>query len=603
MASEDILFKTALDAIDKGERRRARDLLTRLLKADRSNSDYWIWMSAVVDSTRESIFCLQEALKLDPENPYARRGLIMAGVLPPDEKQIVPLEAQRRNWQPQLTQKLSLMGRFMAMSVRQQWAAGVGALLLIALLLTLAINGTRGLDFSFLNQPSATSMSLAQPATQTATSSTPQPTSTLPGPTPLWVFLETTYTPSPVYVNTPHPRTDSYRSALRAYQREDWEAALGFLRQALEYDPEAPDLYYYLGEAYRKQANYEQAAEAYQQAQALSPNFAPAYLGIAQLRLTVSPEETDEARNQLREALKYDPALIEAYLTLAEIYLREGDALAAQQILTEAAGAAPQSSLVKLLQGQAALLDDRPEDALAFARKAHEMDFTFLPAYRLLGEIFLVLEQPKDALGPLITYTLYFPEDAQAQTWLSAAHLALGEDELALVCVNRALQANPEHVDALIKRGEVYLFQEKGYLAIDDFMEASKLAPDSYPANAGLGRAYLLQGLDRLAYNRLSKSLDLAQDNLQSAQIYYYRALSLERLNEALLAARDWQALLSLSSSELPADWLQTAVEHLGDIATPTRTAHPSRTANPNHAVTPTLSPTPKIHRTPTPIS
>ena len=51
----------------------------RLLKTDQSNASYWIWMSAAVDTTKERIYCLETALRLDPQNAIAKRGLVLLG--------------------------------------------------------------------------------------------------------------------------------------------------------------------------------------------------------------------------------------------------------------------------------------------------------------------------------------------------------------------------------------------------------------------------------------------------------------------------------------------------------------------------------------------
>src|SRR5512140_601570 len=81
----DIMFEDAVDALRQGERARGKDILTRLLKADQNNPNYWIWMSAAVDTAKERIYCLETALKLDPGNAIARRGLVLLGGLPADE--------------------------------------------------------------------------------------------------------------------------------------------------------------------------------------------------------------------------------------------------------------------------------------------------------------------------------------------------------------------------------------------------------------------------------------------------------------------------------------------------------------------------------------
>src|SRR5688500_12896516 len=86
----DVMFNEAVQALRAGQRMRARDLLTRLLKADQSNVDYWLWMSAAVDAEKEQVFCLQNALKLDPNSTAARRGLVVLGALSPEHANLPP---------------------------------------------------------------------------------------------------------------------------------------------------------------------------------------------------------------------------------------------------------------------------------------------------------------------------------------------------------------------------------------------------------------------------------------------------------------------------------------------------------------------------------
>ncbi len=99
---EEAMFAEALAAARAGERSRARDLLTRLLKIRQDQPEYWLWMSAVVETSKERIFCLKEALRLDPDNLSAKRGLILAGALAPDPSVAVPAKYQKRNWKSQV---------------------------------------------------------------------------------------------------------------------------------------------------------------------------------------------------------------------------------------------------------------------------------------------------------------------------------------------------------------------------------------------------------------------------------------------------------------------------------------------------------------------
>jgi hypothetical protein len=86
----DDMFDEAVQALKDGQRLRAKDLLTRLIKTDQSKPDYWLWMSAAVDSEKEQVFCLQNVLKLDPNSVAARRGLVVLGAMRPEDAGLPP---------------------------------------------------------------------------------------------------------------------------------------------------------------------------------------------------------------------------------------------------------------------------------------------------------------------------------------------------------------------------------------------------------------------------------------------------------------------------------------------------------------------------------
>ena len=95
-------FQEAVDALRHGDKPRAKEILTSLLKSNQNNPTYWIWLSAAVDNAKERIYCLQTALKLDPENGTAKRGLILLGALTPSET-VQPFPMNRtRAWEEKL---------------------------------------------------------------------------------------------------------------------------------------------------------------------------------------------------------------------------------------------------------------------------------------------------------------------------------------------------------------------------------------------------------------------------------------------------------------------------------------------------------------------
>jgi cobalamin biosynthesis protein CobD/CbiB len=100
--ADDAAFQEAVEALRAGNKSKARELFTDLIKTDQSNVTYWIWLSAAMETTKERVYCLQTAFKLDPQNATAKRGLILLGALPADET-IQPFPLNRpRAWEEKL---------------------------------------------------------------------------------------------------------------------------------------------------------------------------------------------------------------------------------------------------------------------------------------------------------------------------------------------------------------------------------------------------------------------------------------------------------------------------------------------------------------------
>lgn len=582
MTAEETIFQEVLSAFDQGEKARARDLLTRLLKMDSNKIQYWLWMSAVVETSKERIYCLNEILRRDPQNETAKRGLILFGVLTRAQN-LPPAPMMKRNWQaglkPNASSVASTRGAFIYL------LAGAGSLLLIALI-GVSLFGQQ-LFKSGSNKASIRRLATFGPTV--TYQPTPSPWNSSPTPVfreaePLWMQLSATYTPTPLYVNTPHARTESYRIALRAYDRQDWPAALNYFQQVATDEPTAPDIWYYLGEVYRMQNSYEKASEAYHKAVQINKQFAPAYLGLARVLIASKPEAVQEAEKNLLEALNNDPKYAEAALDLAALYINTGRSQPALEILEQAAGVLQSSAQFYVVRARSNLAEGNLDAALADAKKAKELDLTFLAGYKVLGQVLQMQGDFSGSLGPLETYCRYGTDDAQAFLWLGKAFEAGGQVDAALQAYNRALSVDEKNVDGYMARGWLYLGQkDDAQKALEDFNAALQLKTNFLEAAMGKGRALLSMGYNGDSYVQFNRSEGLAKSDSEKAQLYYWRALSLEGLKNSdpksiNAAVHDWQALLALPGDSFPKEWSTAAQEHLQSLYTETPTPKPSAT-------------------------
>lgn len=69
------LYLRGVAAARGGQKRLAAGLLTRSLQLDPHCEMGWLWLSGVIDDPAQQAFCLNAALKLNPANPHAQRGL------------------------------------------------------------------------------------------------------------------------------------------------------------------------------------------------------------------------------------------------------------------------------------------------------------------------------------------------------------------------------------------------------------------------------------------------------------------------------------------------------------------------------------------------
>ncbi len=605
--SNDTMFQDAVGALRRGDKPRAKELLKLLLKADQNNPTYWVWLSAAVDNSKERIYCLQTALKLDPENGTAKRGLILLGALTPDET-VQPFPMNRpRAWEEKLllaNEKPKERGlRALAKNPATR-LVGV-ALISVGLVSAVIFNFVLPRQANII--PTQTNTPGPSPTfTTTATlfGATAPPTKSFIGPTPLWMFLPQTYTPTALYVNTlraPQSR-DQYRSAKIAYEKGDWGAYIASMEVILSLEPESADVYYLIGDAYRFKGEADNALKAYNDALKIDPNFGAAYLGLARARL-MNDSNPDNVEDLFDEAIARDPNFGEIYLERARYYLNNNDPEAAIVDLDNANELMPESPEVYMTYANAYLALDDKKNALEAAEKAYSLDITNLPVYKLLGILQIDNGKYQRAIEALDVYVIYENEDDQAFALLGRAYFEMKDYKSAT--------ENFDKAEAINRNGlrKFYLYKGLASLelndldrAVEDLEKASSIDEKSFEVNLGLLRAYYLQEKFGSAFQKAEALKSLAETDEETALALYWHALIQEKRGEAKDAIQDWKDLLKMDEDAMTLEMRAEAEQHLKSIITPTNTPKggtPTPTPTPRGG---TATPTPKGGtKTPTP--
>lgn len=578
ISPDEITFRAAIDAVEQGNLAEARNLLTGLLKNNQTRVEYWVWLSAAMESARERLYCLQTAYRLDPQNAEVKRGLRLMGALPPEEALTPFPMLHPRPWEGKaaLAEDAERPTGWKALTAHPIFR--VAAVLVIGLaLLGLTVGGF------------AMSGSLRPQRTRRALTLTPTPTvfvTPRPGELqPLSDIIKETYTPTLVYALTPHSgaNSDVYRGVLSAYKGQNWEMMALMMEQIATNEPGSVDAVYFMGEASRLAGNYQKALEYYQQAIKINANFAPSYLGRARANLALKPRS--DVKADLDAAIAYDPNFWEAYLERGLFLLKKNDFPGAMLDLRRAKAMAPDSPLVQLALARIELAQNHPAEALAAAQKAKELDPELAETYLLLGMAYRANGETEKALETLEFYLKYSPDNAEAFVFLGASYLNQGQPEKALTALDQAirLEKTPE---AYTWRGETHLTLKNFEQAKADFRQALRLDPASFEAGLGVARAD--QAMDDFgnAYVALQEIEKLVNTDVRKARFWYYRALSLRDQNFPDEAYNDWMSILTLPAEAVDPQ-MRAEVEALA-------LAYRSPTPPP-------FSPTPRVTATPTP--
>jgi Tfp pilus assembly protein PilF len=584
------LFENAKTALQQKDYVKARDLLAQLIKQDRANADYWLWMSAAVDTKKERTYCLKEVLRLDPLSRGAKFGLQLAGELDYDPSLAIPLEYQKHKWEKRFIRQAAprvrntkIVGQVATFIVIIGVLIGAGYLLLVNTI------GHKTANPGYQSIVGATATASLTPSQGPGT-----PLPTLNGPQPLWMLLQATYTPTPLYVSTPHPLLEAYSAGIRAYMRNDWQSVVNYFQQVVSADPNALDGYFLIGEAYRFMGDDSRALQAYNQSLTKNNGFAPAYLGRGRIHLAQSASEWQNAQDDFLHAIQLDPNMGEAFLELTSIEIAHGTTVKGQQYLNSASALLPGSPLINYYQSQLDYLGGYYSKAYDEAVQAKAQDITYLPTYRLMGEILQSEGNLAESLAPLQTYLLYVNQDYSAWVLMGNAYAATGDLDNALQAYNLAIQNGQKSYDTWIARAALYIAKGDGQSAYNDFSKAFAIDRTSFDASLGIGDAYLVLKQYGNAYNQISRAEGLVKTTEQKAAVYYFRAQSLVGLLsqsevKAYVVVKEWQSLLALPASSMPQSWRDTALEQLALLQTPTPSISPTMT-NTQPTATPTLT-------------
>ncbi|HZS54983.1 MAG TPA: tetratricopeptide repeat protein [Bryobacteraceae bacterium] len=193
-------------------------------------------------------------------------------------------------------------------------------------------------------------------------------------------------------------------------------------------------------------AELERSVTYFKEAIRTDPTFAPAYVGLASayddLSLILVGGSPAEMRPKVlsaaRKALELDPELGEAHALLGDIYQKQWKWSDAEAEYKQALQLKPNDAAAHMGFANWLLCQGRTEEAIAWARRARELD-PLGSAGIGIGWILFQARHYDESIAELRSTLAVHPESAQARFFLGFALIGKGEPERAIPDLEQAV--------------------------------------------------------------------------------------------------------------------------------------------------------------------
>jgi tetratricopeptide (TPR) repeat protein len=256
-----------------------------------------------------------------------------------------------------------------------------------------------------------------------------------------------------------HPRSNVLIERLGevALGEKRYSLALEYLLPAVESQPDANRIHYFVGLAYRGLGDADLAREHLARS---------GQVGV---------EPPDPFMAEIKQMVRGE----RLYLLRGKLAYQAGQYQAAAEAFAKAVEAAPDSTRARVNLGSALAALKRNPEAIAEFRKALELDPEQPTAHFNLSQLLLEAGKPDEAIPSLIKAVEANPEDGVAQAALARVYRDTGDAEAALAHFRLAALNNPMDEDIWLDGAQLLLDLQRYPKALEILEQAHAKLPSS----------------------------------------------------------------------------------------------------------------------------
>lgn len=233
------------------------------------------------------------------------------------------------------------------------------------------------------------------------------------------------------------------------------------------------------------------------------------------------------AEDILSSILREDPENTDALNMLGSVFATQGSYDKAIHFLGRAAQMSPHDSRLHFNLGRChQMKQDIPSARQAF-EAAVSTDADNLPAWTMLNRIYQTADESIECIEACNHILRLVDRNAEESPIRIDAYIGIGTSELkrknfheAIIALDAADQENPGDARVYSRLGDVYRGQDNNGLAVENYLKAAELRPDSIIDRMNAGIACLRDGNHAQAQDLLQKCLSSEPGNRRVLSVY-----------------------------------------------------------------------------------
>ncbi len=361
-----------------------------------------------------------------------------------------------------------------------------------------------------------------------------------------------------------------------------WDAAVEFLSKAARLQPNNPDPYFFLGQAYQGLLKYDDAIAMFRKSIALNPDLkhndyqvTNAHFRLGQSLVKVG--QTAEGQKELQlaadlkaQAFKRDEAKGEAFLNVENLNeqtafpeLSTADTATAQDLQRQETLKAETAFFTRVLaaahENIGLLNAERQQFGLAGASfsEAAKLDPQMRDIYYNLGLAYFKSESYKDAVAAFENELKLRPDNMRARQLLGLSYFSIENYEKAAALLAELVAAKPNDVSLYYPLALSLSKQGKTSEAQQVVQQMLANGADNPQVHIFLAKAYYDQDAPAKALDELKAALALDSKVLLA---HFYSGLVYLKLGNFPEAAKEFESELTLNPADIQARY------HLGYV-------------------------------------